>query len=117
MRPMLCSLLLLLPVIVCLHAGAQDFQTAQPNFWAGTRARDVKFVPIDTTKALQPRNVQAFHPVQQQRAFHLSNIFPKFTMPSWPPRTANVTVLDQKQNVFQPNPPKGFNPFDPPKTK
>lgn len=84
-----------------------------PGSWSGTTPRNISFVPVDTSKAMKPSaNIaKAFHAAPTPSGPNLSNFFHKMTFGAWPPTRANVTVLDQKQNVFQPK-PVGVNVFD-----
>lgn len=80
--------------------------------WAGTNARNIQFKPIDTSRAMRPTAAdKAFRPYSQPRTSPLDRLFPKLNIATWPPKVANVFVVDQKSNPYQPNPPKGINPF------
>jgi hypothetical protein len=76
------------------------------------------FVPIDTATAMKNLNVNsAFRTPAQPKPFSLASVFPKVSMPSWPPKIANTPVLSQKNNPYQPNPILGTSPFGPNPTK
>lgn len=95
--------------------GLQSFaQTSatQPGAWSGTDPRKIQFKTIDTSKAMKPPNTsKAFHAMSPTTGPNVNHFFPKLSLGSWPPKTANVSVLDQKKNVYQPK-PVGVNPFD-----
>jgi len=121
MRAATVLISLLMTIALSLQGAAQTTSTATSGTssattlgsWVGTNPRNINFVPIDTSKALTPSSnlAKAFHPAPTPSGPNLSNIFRKFTFGAWPPTTANVSVLDQKQNVFQPK-PVGVNVFD-----
>jgi hypothetical protein len=93
---------------IALPATGQQFGT----LFNGVNPRNINLVPIDTNKALKSMNVStAFRTPSQQKAFSLTNVFPKISMPSWPPKIATPSILSQKNNPFQPNPVLGKNPF------
>lgn len=114
MRAPILVLSLLTALVLCVGGFAQQ----NAGSWAGTDPRSIQFKPIDTSKALKLGNTaNAFHAAPQAKGFGMSHFFPKLSFGSWPPRIARAGVLDPKQNVFQPKPPKGFNPFDAAKKK
>lgn len=108
MRKILIVAGALLGITLVLKASAQ-----QPGgFWTGTDPRKIEFKTIDTSRALRPSATsRAFHAPSNPTPTGIGRFFPKLSLGSWPPNRANVSVLDQKKNPFQPN-PKGFNPFD-----
>jgi hypothetical protein len=88
---------------------AQGGAAAVASIWGGT-PRQIVNVPIDTSKALGPGNVsKAFKTPSSQlnSPMNLGGIFPSLSLPSWPPKIPQVSVLPQKLNPFQPTPPKG----------
>jgi hypothetical protein len=104
----LAAMTLTIPASAQTMSSSQFFQG-----FNGVNPRNVTFSAIDTTKAMQTMNVNsAFRPSAQQKPFNLTNILPKVSMPSWPPKVATPTILPQKSNPFQPNPIYGKNPFD-----
>ena len=105
-------------VVVFVLASAAHAQTGantltrNPQDLFGRGApKQITFTPIDTSKALapQPSISQAIRPPSSKAntPFNLSSVFPKISMPSWPPKTVQTSVLPQSQNIFQPTPPKG----------
>ena len=101
--------------LLALAVGASAFAQSAGNWAAGVR-RPMEFKPIDTSNAMKPFNAtKAFRTTPQTRTFDFNRLFPKLTLASWPPRQAKVNILETKNNPFQPNPPKGKNPFEMPK--
>jgi hypothetical protein len=96
--------------LVVVLALADAAQAQVSGVWGGA-PRQLNFVPIDTSKVVTPTGTlsQAMRmpSTQANRPFSFSNIMPKFSLPSWPPKTPQVSVLPQSQNIYQPNPPKG----------
>jgi|SRR4051794_2170165 hypothetical protein len=97
-------------LILTSTAHAQVGATANDLFGRGA-PKQRKDVPVDLSKALAPHASfgQAVRPVSSKvnNPFNLSSVFPKISFPSFPPKTAQVSVLPQSQNMFQPSPPKG----------
>src|SRR5579884_1325509 len=84
---------------------AQNLLGSTPQF---------QFQPIDTSKALKPPSLSNFN----NGGFRLRN--PSLSFPSlsltpgrWPASGISSPVLTGSKNLFQPNPPKGLNPFAP----
>jgi len=79
--------------------------------------RNIKFEPIDVSRAISPSNVNRgfYRPSSSLMTPPKGNPFPKISMPSLPGPIPQTSVMPQSQNIFQPNPPKGINPFNPPK--
>jgi hypothetical protein len=76
----------------------------------------VKLQTIDTSKAMSGTNSTVANNLTAPRArsprfFSMGNFFPTISLASWPPKVPNVFQLPQKENPYQPNPPKGTNPF------
>ncbi len=92
---------------------------AQSSVIGGT-PRNIVNVPVDTSKALST-TANASRALRTPSAatnspFNLGNIFPKISLGTWPPKTPQVSMLPQSQNVYQPNGVKGgVNPFTPAK--
>ena len=81
--------------------------------FTGANPREIKNVPIDVSKVTQAFNMNnMIRTPTQQRAFSFSNLLPKFSMPSWPPKVG-VPTLPQGKNPYQPNRPVGVNLFGP----
>jgi hypothetical protein len=98
-------------VVALLLMNSALAQQPANNFFT---PRTPVFVPIDTAKATKSLNVNsAFRTPAQTKPFSLTNVFPKVSMPSWPPKIASTPVLSQKNNPYQPNPIMGVNPFGP----
>jgi hypothetical protein len=105
-------------VALALALPALAQQSAPANsIFTGVSPREIKIVPYDFSKAMQPYNTsRSFRSAPAANPFNLSKFFRKFTLGSWPPLVAQTPVLDQKNNPFQPNPILGKNPFNlPPK--
>jgi hypothetical protein len=97
--------------------------TTGTSVWGGA-PRNITFTPIDTSKAVGPSSnlSKAFKMPSATSAtnkpFNLTNMMPSISLPSWPPKTPQVSVLPQTQNIYQPTPPKGaVNLFNYPKKK
>jgi hypothetical protein len=92
------------------HAQSGALTTSNDLFGRGA-PKQIQFVPVDTSRAIAPQASlgQAVRPTSSKMTnpFNLSSIFPKISMPSWPPKSAQVSVLPQAQNIYQPTPPKG----------
>ncbi len=87
-------------------------QPGANNFFTGVNPRNLTMNKIDTTQALKKYNFNtAFRNQNTPKTFNLGGIFPKISMPSWPPKIASTPVLPKAQNQFQPNPIFGKNPF------
>jgi hypothetical protein len=73
------------------------------KFFTGVDPRNVKTVPVDTSKAFSNLKIQpAFRPRRPPaKPFALNKFFPKMSFPSWAPAKANTT-----QNPFQTIPKK-----------
>jgi hypothetical protein len=104
-------------LVIAGAARAQGSASGVERLFGRTGApRELKFVPVDTSRALAPSasfgNVMRAPASQVIKPLNLTNIFPKITMPSWPPKTAQTSVLPQAQNIYQPAPPKGVNLFN-----
>jgi len=113
MRAVVGILSVLAVLSLALPASAQA--TARSNFFTGADPRNIKSVPIDVSKAAQAFKMNNMMKTPTpQKAVSLTNLFPKFSMPSWPPRVG-VPTLPQGTNPFQPNRPVGVNLFDPKK--
>src|SRR5205085_439128 len=73
-------------------------------------------VPVDVSKAMRPSSNGALNlGVTSGSAFrglNFGNIMPKIGLGSLPGPIPQVSMLPQKQNAFQPTPPKGLNLFD-----
>ncbi len=109
MRTAICFVGTALALAAAIPAGAQQSFSSTFN---GVNPRNINLVPLDTNKALKSMNVStAFRTPTQQKAFSLGNVFPKISMPTWPPRIGTPSILSQKNNPFQPNPILGKNPF------
>jgi len=96
--------------IVALPGLAQQTSGFSTMF---TGADPRKITPIKVnlpTKSVQDLNA-AFHKPAPAKAFSISNVLPKMSMPSWPPKIATPTILTPKNNPFQPMPITGVNPF------
>jgi len=106
--------------IVLLTTASAQAQVGGANVWGGT-PRSLNFTPVDTSRAIGASNLNtAFRPpsAATNKPFNLGSLMPNITMPSWPPKNAQVSVLPQKQNPFQPNPIKGgVNMFPSPTKK
>ncbi|MCI0376921.1 MAG: hypothetical protein L0215_04900 [Gemmataceae bacterium] len=112
-------ILFILGLISALTVPAMAQQKQANSIFTGVDPREIKTVPYDMSKALQPYNMsRSFHKAPTANPFNLSNFFRKMTLGAWPPLVAQTPVLDQKNNPFQPNPILGKNPFSlPPKKK
>ncbi len=108
----------LVALALTIPATAQTGQTMSSSqffqSFNGVNPRNVNFTTIDTSKAMKTTNVNsAFRTPAQQKPFSLTNVLPKVSMPTWPPKIASPpAILSQKNNPFQPNPIYGKNPFD-----
>lgn len=95
--------------------GQQQQNSQASSFWTGVNPRAINFQKIDTSKALAPVNTSSvFRAPRAPSTFQLSNVFPKISLGSWPPKTANAPILKPYSTPFQPNPLPGVNPFNPP---
>jgi hypothetical protein len=105
----------MLVLVICLPALAQDPRAS--SFFTGVNPRDIQPKNlVQPTKALKNYNLsKTMRTPAQPSVFNLSRVFPKISLGRWPPVVPSVPVLGQKDNPFQPNPPKGVNLFDPPK--
>src|SRR5687768_1198146 len=82
------------------------------SFFTGVNPRQIKNVPIDTSQALRPTNLnRSFHKQAAPRPFSLANVFPKMHMGTWPPVVPSVPILEKYKHPFQPKPLVGTNPF------
>lgn len=98
----------LLSITLVLKASAQQ----GGGSWSGTDPRQIQFKQVDTSKAIRPSAAsRAFHSPSPISNPGINRFFPKLSLGSWPPNRANVSVLNPKQNNFQPILPKGKNPF------
>jgi hypothetical protein len=113
---LVASLVLAVPV-VAQQAGTNSTTTLINPFktgFTGADPREIKFTPIDVNKASKAFNLNnAFRTPAPAKTISLTNLFPKFSMPSWPPKIG-VNQVPAK-NPFQPNRPVGVNLFDPKK--
>lgn len=98
-----------LAAVLCLAGIAPGLAHAQSALF--NTPRNITSVPVDTSRALNTQN-QASRalklPSQSNAAgtaFNLGNIFPRISLGNWPPKTPNVSVLPQSQNMFQPSAP------------
>jgi hypothetical protein len=92
-------------------SSSSDFQRGIG--FIGGSPRNINNVPIDVGKASQAFNMSnMIKTPTQQRAISFSNLLPKFSMPSWPPKVG-VPTLPQGKNPYQPNRPVGVNLFGP----
>jgi len=90
-------------------------QTTASSMFTGVNPREIKSVPVDTSKAMKAMNINnAFKtPASPAKGImNIGNIFPKISMPSWPPKLPSTPILSKQNNPFQPNPIVGKNPFD-----
>lgn len=91
------------------------------TFLTGVAPSAVKMKPINTSNALRPTSsaLNAFHRPSMSPLFSASNMAKRIptqlSLGAWPPTLPNVFTLPQSANIFQPNPPKGVNPFNPKK--
>jgi hypothetical protein len=102
---------------VALPARAQIGTSTINNPFAtaftGNDPRQIKFTPIDVSKASQAFKMNnMMRTPAPAKAFSFSNLMPKFSMPSWPPKIG-VPTLPQGTNPYQPNRPVGVNLFGP----
>ncbi len=68
----------------------------------GVNPRNIVNVPVDTTKAMATLNINsAFKTPSQTKPFSLGNMFPKFSLPSFPPKQASTPILTPQNNPFQ----------------
>ena len=89
------------------------------NFFMGANPRNLTFKTVDVTRAMKPRGLTPGVTVKQPSLGlpNLTSFFPSFNLTNtWPPKRLGQPQVLTK-NPFQPNPPKGYNPFDPPKKK
>lgn len=87
-------------------------QSNARSFMTGADPQKLTFKPVDTSRALKQFNMSnTMHRPSQMSALNPSRLFPKFTLGTWPPKLAQVSILPQKQNPFQPKVPVGKNPF------
>ena len=100
-------------LVLALSTQTTAQQTLDPSsFLTGVKPGNLQFKPINTGTAIKPLGLNSAFPAQrQQSAFGLGKVFPKISLGSWPPKLAQSPLLPQTSNVFQPSPPKGFNPF------
>jgi hypothetical protein len=98
---------------LALRAEAQ--QSPASSFFTGANPRQINFKPIDVSQATKAFNMSNMVPrPTPATAFSFSNIFPRMSMPSWPPKVG-VNQLPQGTNPYQPNRPIGVNLFNPTK--
>jgi hypothetical protein len=101
-----------------LPARAQQQTQLQNPFasgFTGANPRDIKFTPIDVGKATRVFNLNnAVRAPAPPKTVGLGSFFPKFSLPTWPPRVG-VNQLPQGKNPYQPNRPVGVNLFQPQK--
>ena len=101
---------LLVVLALAGHASAQGSGIAGSNIFGGA-PRQIVSTPIDTSKAIAPQtSVSRALRTPSSKAnfpFNLSGIMPSISLPSFPPKTAQVSVLPQSLNPFQPTPIKG----------
>src|SRR5262249_4829457 len=102
------GILTLLVTLALVAPGGAQQQKPASSFFTGVDPRDIRFKPIDTSNA--------FRTPRQPKAFSLTNLFHKFTLPSWPPKVASAPILPADKNPFQKVPPKPVNIFDGPFT-
>jgi hypothetical protein len=68
----------------------------------GVNPRNIVNVPVDTTKAMATLNINsAFKTPSQPKPFSLGNMFPKFSLPSFPPKQASTPIITPQNNPFQ----------------
>jgi len=85
MRTGLFVLTAVLNLALGVDAVAQQ-QGQAVSFFTGVNPQNIKFVPVDVSKATATLNVnKAFSTPRPPTPFILSSYFPKFTIPSWPP--------------------------------
>src|SRR5262245_26916429 len=94
-----------LALVLCFAGAAH----AQSGLF--TTPRNLTYTPIDTSKALNTQ-VSASRALKlpsqsnvANKPFNIGNVFPKISLGNWPPKTPQVSVLPQSQNIFQPNTP------------
>ena len=99
-------------VVVLAFAGtsaAQGNSSTGSNIWGGAPKAIVP-VPIDTSKALALQNSSKALRTPSSKTnspFNVSGIFHSISLPTFPPKAPQVSVLPQAQNPFQPNGVKG----------
>ena len=104
--------------LLLFAAAIPAFGQGAGSFFTGVNPRQISNVPIDTSRAMRPTNLnRAFHQHASPQPFSLANIFPKMHVGTWPPVIPSVPILEKYKNPFQPNPLVGKNPFDPPPKK
>src|SRR5436309_554241 len=90
------------------QSGANTLTSNPQDLFGRGAPKQITNVPIDLSKALAPHASfgQAIRPMSSKvnNPFNLSSVFPKISFPSFPPKTAQVSVLPQAQNIFQPTP-------------
>ena len=84
-------------------------------FNGGMRTQTVSVKPMDTSRAMKPQTLSKYPRFGPQKAMSASSFFPKLSLGNWPPKFPTPSILKGTDNPFQPNPPKGHNPFDPKK--
>jgi hypothetical protein len=107
MRTGLIFLSAALVVGLGINATAQQ-QPPANSFFTGVNPQNIKLVPVDVSKAMATLNVnKAFSTPRPPTPFVLSNFFPKFTLPSWPPiKAATPTLARSPFETITPIPKK-----------
>jgi hypothetical protein len=81
-------------------------------FSGGLRPQAVTMKPMDTTRVMTPPQMSRYPSFSPHKPMSGTSFFPKLSFGNWPPRLPTPSVVSGKNNVFQPTPPKGKNPFD-----
>ncbi len=102
----------LIAILALAGAASAQGTSGSPvsNLFGGT-PRPIVFTPIDSSKALAPQaNIgKALRTPSSplNSSFNINRFIPNISMPSFPPKTPQLSVLPQAQNPFQPHPIKG----------
>jgi hypothetical protein len=104
-----------LPVSVMLALAVPVMAQQPAGTFFGSQPRNITFKPIDTSNAVGSLNVnKAFRPPRAPSTFSLSNVFPKISLGSWPPKTANPPVFPSTSTPAKTNSFVNQNMFGPP---
>ena len=106
MRKVWITIMFVLVIIPAVMA-----QRPAASFFSGVNPGSISYQPVDTSRALTPKNLSpGYKPPSTSSSFKFQSLFPKLSLPSWPPRIPSKPV--SKGNSFQPNIIQGKTPLD-----
>jgi hypothetical protein len=102
---------IVLPALAQQPAG----QPSANQFFTGVNPRTISMPKVDPTKAMRNTNItKALQPNSAQKStgvFNLSNVFPKVTLGSWPPKLPTFVAVKTPSVPTSTTVPQGVNLF------